>query len=139
MMNGHEKSDPASHTSNEADEQSGTATCEAICRGALRSGVGGVKGGDQGECGQMSKASWLVSGAVPGVERQPLKKLEPDATAHYDLWVERWRRREEVGSSILSPPTIPGQLADKISSPTRESIAKPGDSACGLICWLHRG
>jgi transposase len=26
-----------------------------------------------------SKASWLVSGAVPGVERQPLKKLEPDA------------------------------------------------------------
>jgi hypothetical protein len=47
----------------------------------------------------MSKASWLVSGAVPGVERQPLKKLDPDATAHYalDLWVERWRRREEVG------------------------------------------
>ena len=29
---------------------------------------------------EMSKASWLVSGAVPGVERQPLKKLEPDAT-----------------------------------------------------------
>ena len=28
---------------------------------------------------EMSKASWLVSGAVPGVERQPLKKLEPDA------------------------------------------------------------
>ena len=27
---------------------------------------------------EMSKASWLVSGAVPGVERQPLKKLEPD-------------------------------------------------------------
>jgi len=25
----------------------------------------------------MSKASWLVSGVVPGVERQPLKKLEP--------------------------------------------------------------
>jgi hypothetical protein len=30
---------------------------------------------------EMSKASWLVSGAVTGVERQPLKKLEPDATA----------------------------------------------------------
>src|SRR6266699_2280233 len=28
---------------------------------------------------EMSKASWLVSGVVPGVERQPLKKLEPDA------------------------------------------------------------
>jgi hypothetical protein len=32
---------------------------------------------------EMSKASWLVSGAVPGVERQPLKKLEPM------LWGER--------------------------------------------------
>src|SRR5262249_27821321 len=30
---------------------------------------------------EMSKMSWLVSGVVPGVERQPLKKLEPDATA----------------------------------------------------------
>src|ERR1035437_9941265 len=39
---------------------------------------------------EMSKASWLVSGFVPGVERQPLKKLEPDATALLRL-IERWR------------------------------------------------
>ena len=39
---------------------------------------------------EMSKAIWLVSGAVPGVERQPLKKLEPDATALLRL-IERWR------------------------------------------------
>ena len=26
----------------------------------------------------MSEASWLVAGLVPGVDRQPLKKLEPD-------------------------------------------------------------
>src|SRR5499427_2883038 len=38
----------------------------------------------------MSKASWLVSGVVPGVERQPLKKLEPGATALLRL-IERWR------------------------------------------------
>jgi transposase len=38
---------------------------------------------------EMSKASWLVSGVVPGVERQPLKKLEPDATALLRL-IERW-------------------------------------------------
>ena len=38
---------------------------------------------------EMSKASWLVSGAVPGVERQPLKKLEPDATALLRLIEER--------------------------------------------------
>jgi transposase len=39
---------------------------------------------------EMSKASWLVSGVVPGVERLPLKKLEPDATALLRL-IERWR------------------------------------------------
>src|SRR5262249_24091750 len=39
---------------------------------------------------EMSKASWLVSGAVPGVERQPMKKLAPDATALLRL-IERWR------------------------------------------------
>src|SRR5262249_13617319 len=39
---------------------------------------------------EMSKASWLVRSVVPGVERQPLKKLEPDATALLRL-IERWR------------------------------------------------
>jgi transposase len=39
---------------------------------------------------EMSKASWLVTGIIPGVERQPLKKLEPDATALLHL-IERWR------------------------------------------------
>ena len=39
---------------------------------------------------EMSQASWLVSGAVPGVERQPLKKLEADAPALLRL-IERWR------------------------------------------------
>ena len=38
----------------------------------------------------MSKATWLVSGAIPGVERQPLKKLESDSTALSRL-IERWR------------------------------------------------
>ena len=39
---------------------------------------------------EMGKASWLVRSVVPGVERQPLKKLEPDATALLRL-IERWR------------------------------------------------
>jgi hypothetical protein len=39
---------------------------------------------------EMSEASWLVSGVVPRVERQPLKKLEADATALLRL-IERWR------------------------------------------------
>ena len=27
---------------------------------------------------EMSQSSWLVAGLIPGVERHPLKKLEPD-------------------------------------------------------------
>jgi transposase len=39
---------------------------------------------------EMSAKSWLVAGAVPGIRRQPLKKLEPDAPALLRL-IERWR------------------------------------------------
>jgi transposase len=39
---------------------------------------------------EMSKSSWLVAGVVPGVERQPLKKLEPDEHALLKL-LHRWR------------------------------------------------
>jgi transposase len=39
---------------------------------------------------EMSAASWLVAGMVPGVDRQPLKKLAPDPDALLRL-LERWR------------------------------------------------
>jgi transposase len=39
---------------------------------------------------EMSQASWLVAGIVPGVERHPLKKLEPDEAALLRL-LHRWR------------------------------------------------
>jgi transposase len=39
---------------------------------------------------EMSQASWLVAGIVPGVDREPLKKLEPDADALLRL-LQRWR------------------------------------------------
>lgn len=38
---------------------------------------------------EMSESSWLVAGLVPGVDRQPLKKLEPDPMALLRL-LERW-------------------------------------------------
>ena len=34
---------------------------------------------------EMSQSNWLVAGIVPGVERQPLKKLEPDEQALFRL------------------------------------------------------
>src|SRR5258706_4079322 len=39
---------------------------------------------------EMSQSSWLAAGVVPGIERRPLKKLDPDSTALLRL-VEGWR------------------------------------------------
>lgn len=39
---------------------------------------------------ELSEASWLVAGLVPGLDRQPLKKQEPDPVALLQL-LERWR------------------------------------------------
>jgi transposase len=39
---------------------------------------------------EMSQKSWLVAGIIPGVERQPLKKLEPDENELLRLF-DRWR------------------------------------------------
>src|SRR3989440_1852692 len=39
---------------------------------------------------EMSQSSWLVGGVIPGIERQPRKKLEPSAERLLAL-LHRWR------------------------------------------------
>src|SRR3712207_7477624 len=39
---------------------------------------------------ELSQSSWLVAGIVPGLGRQPLKKLEPDQEALLRL-LRRWQ------------------------------------------------
>ncbi len=49
---------------------------------------------------EMSQSSWLVAGIVPGVERQPLKKLAVDESALLKL-LHRWRAEaEQAGHRI---------------------------------------
>ena len=43
---------------------------------------------------EMSLSSWLVAGIVPGVERQPLKKLDTDENALLKL-LDRWRKEAD--------------------------------------------
>jgi transposase len=43
---------------------------------------------------EMSQSSWLVAGIVPGVERQPLKKLKVDESTLLNL-LHRWREEAE--------------------------------------------
>src|ERR1700712_15482 len=39
---------------------------------------------------ELSQSSWLIAATVPGIERQPLKKIAPDETALLRL-LHRWR------------------------------------------------
>src|SRR2546425_10915778 len=43
---------------------------------------------------EMSLSSWLIGGILPGVERQPLKKLAVDESALLKL-LHRWREEAE--------------------------------------------
>jgi len=49
---------------------------------------------------ELSLMGWLVAGVVPGVERQPLKKLKPEPGGLLDL-LQRWRTEaERLGRTI---------------------------------------
>ena len=45
---------------------------------------------------EMSQSSWLVAAIVPGIDRHPLKKLEPDQEALLRLL---WRWRDEAAKA----------------------------------------
>jgi transposase len=84
---------------------------------------------------ELSQSSWLVSASVPGIERQPLKKLEPDENALLQLlyrwrdeaagkgreikriavayeagrdgfWLARWLRRHGIDTHVMHPTSI---------------------------------
>src|SRR3974390_1914991 len=89
---------------------------------------------------EMSLRSWLVAGIVPGVERQPLKKLAVDESALLKLlnrwreeaekagrrieritvafeagrdgfWLARWLRARDIEGYVIHPPRIAGSRA----------------------------
>ena len=85
---------------------------------------------------EMSRSSWLVAGIIPGVDRHPLKKLEPDEAALLRLlrrwqdeairagrtisriavafeagrdgfWLARWLRARGIEAHVIHPASIP--------------------------------
>jgi transposase len=50
---------------------------------------------------EMSQKSWLVAGVVPGIERQPLKKLAVDENTLLKL-LHRWREEAEKAGHKIS-------------------------------------
>ncbi len=49
---------------------------------------------------ELSLSSWLVAGVVPGIERQPLKKLEPDEAGLLRL-LQRWQDEATKSGCVI--------------------------------------
>jgi transposase len=54
---------------------------------------------------EMGQKSWLVAGIVPGVERQPLKKLDTDENTLLKL-LDRWRMEAEKAGHNITRITV---------------------------------
>ena len=51
---------------------------------------------------EMSQSAWLVAGLLPGIERHPLKKIEPDEAALLRL-LRRWQEEAtQAGQPVPS-------------------------------------
>src|ERR1017187_5262034 len=79
---------------------------------------------------EMSLSSWLVAGIVPGVERQPLKKLAVDESTLLKL-LYRWREereKEDAGSSVLQSPSRQAVTASGWRAGSRRAASRPMSS-----------
>jgi transposase len=104
---------------------------------------------------EMSQSSWLVAAVIPGVERQPLKKLDADEEALLKLlhrwrneanragrqikrivvayeagrdgfWLARWLRRRDVEAYVLQEPAELDRLGVIVVAPGFEPFVTIG-------------
>jgi len=54
---------------------------------------------------EMSQSAWLVAGLVPGIERHPLKKIEPDEAALLRL-LRRWQEEATKAGHAITRITL---------------------------------
>ena len=57
---------------------------------------------------EMSQSSWLVAGIVPGINRQPLKKLAADGDGSCLRLLHRWRDEATKAGRTIRPASSVG-------------------------------
>ena len=112
---------------------------------------------------EMSSASWLVGGLVPGLSREPRKKLSPDPQALLRLlhqwcaeaakaghaiericvayeagrdgvWLARWLREEGIEAHVIHPTSIPVSREHRRAKSDRLDLAL---LQRGFLGWLR--
>src|ERR1700674_3388088 len=110
---------------------------------------------------EMSQSSWLVGGVLPGIERQPCKKLEPSAERLLGLlhrwrdeavragkkitrivlafeagrdgfWLARWLNARGVEAHVIHPSSVAATSPGK-DRPARHRVAEAG--VLGVAAW----
>jgi transposase len=69
---------------------------------------------------EMSQSKWLVSAVVPGIERQPLKKLDPDEEALRNSCI--------VGATKLARPGVRSSTSSSLTR--RDAMASGWRAGC---------
>ena len=71
---------------------------------------------------EIAQSKWLVAAVVPGIKRQPLKKLDADEESLSKL-LYRWRKEADQAGHPINTGLLGPDL--------------PGDFLCGLLDFLH--
>ena len=63
---------------------------------------------------EISQSSWLVAGMVPGINRQPLKKLAADEVALLQL-LYRWREEASKAGRTIDMAEVEGFATERLA------------------------
>ena len=80
---------------------------------------------------EMSRSNWLVAGVIPGVDRQPLKKLEPDEEDLLHL-LRHWQdEATRAGRTINRMAVALGPSARPLMASAWAAVANVGEAIIG--------
>src|SRR5689334_4819630 len=77
---------------------------------------------------EMSRSNWLVAGLIPGVDRQPLKKLEPDEEGLLRL-LRRWQDEAARAGRTISRIAVAFEAGHGRAPPAFSPLPGVGDQA----------
>ena len=77
---------------------------------------------------EMSRSSWLVTGVIPGIDRHPLKKLEPDEEGLLRL-LRRWQDEAARAGRTISRMAVAFEAGHGRAPPAFSPLPGVGDQA----------
>ena len=83
---------------------------------------------------EMSQSSWLIGGVVPGIERQPRKKLEPSAERLLGLLHRRRDEAVKAGRNITRI-ALAFEAGRGMRSALRSGVAPGGKPPAASAPW----